>query len=43
MKATETDVIGLDSTVDMEDGKTQLKNDISIQGNVIHFRVQLNG
>lgn len=34
MKATGVDVIGLDWTVDMADGRRRLGNDISIQGNV---------
>ncbi|CAK9151706.1 unnamed protein product [Ilex paraguariensis] len=34
MKETGVDVIGLDWTVDMEDAKKQLGNDISVQGNV---------
>lgn len=34
MKATGVDVIGLDWTVDMADGRKRLGNDISIQGNV---------
>lgn len=34
MKATGVDVIGLDWTVDMADGRARLGNDISIQGNV---------
>ncbi|KAK6934143.1 Uroporphyrinogen decarboxylase (URO-D) [Dillenia turbinata] len=34
MKGTGVDVIGLDWTVDMADGKRRLGNDISIQGNV---------
>nr|DAD35965.1 TPA_asm: hypothetical protein HUJ06_006605 [Nelumbo nucifera] len=34
MKGTGVDVIGLDWTVDMADGRTRLGNDISIQGNV---------
>ncbi|CAI9088804.1 OLC1v1023241C1 [Oldenlandia corymbosa var. corymbosa] len=34
MKSTGVDVIGLDWTVDMEDGRKRLGNDISIQGNV---------
>ncbi|PIN15961.1 Uroporphyrinogen decarboxylase [Handroanthus impetiginosus] len=34
MKGTGVDVIGLDWTVDMADGRKRLGNDISIQGNV---------
>lgn len=34
MKGTGVDVIGLDWTVDMADGRKQLGNDISVQGNV---------
>lgn len=34
MKGTGVDVIGLDWTVDMADGRRRLGNDISIQGNV---------
>lgn len=34
MKGTGVDVIGLDWTVDMADGRNRLGNDISIQGNV---------
>ncbi|RWR93609.1 uroporphyrinogen decarboxylase 1, chloroplastic [Cinnamomum micranthum f. kanehirae] len=34
MKGTGVDVIGLDWTVDMEDGRRRLGNDISVQGNV---------
>ncbi|KAL3508764.1 hypothetical protein ACH5RR_028165 [Cinchona calisaya] len=34
MKLTGVDVIGLDWTVDMEDGRKRLGNDVSIQGNV---------
>ncbi|XP_027170461.1 uroporphyrinogen decarboxylase 1, chloroplastic isoform X1 [Coffea eugenioides] len=34
MKLTGVDVIGLDWTVDMEDGRKRLGNDIGIQGNV---------
>lgn len=34
MKLTGVDVIGLDWTIDMEDGRKRLGNDISIQGNV---------
>ena len=34
MKDTGVDVIGLDWTVDMADGRRRLGNDISIQGNV---------
>lgn len=34
MKLTGVDVIGLDWTVDMEDGRKRLGNDISLQGNV---------
>lgn len=34
MKGTGVDVIGLDWTVDMEDGRKRLGNDISVQGNV---------
>ncbi|CAA0808715.1 Uroporphyrinogen decarboxylase 1- chloroplastic [Striga hermonthica] len=34
MKGTGVDVIGLDWTVDMADGRARLGNDISIQGNV---------
>lgn len=34
MKGTGVDVIGLDWTVDMADGRKRLGNDISVQGNV---------
>lgn len=34
MKGTGVDVIGLDWTVDMEDGRKRLGSGISIQGNV---------
>lgn len=34
MKLTGVDVIGLDWTIDMEDARKRLGNDISIQGNV---------
>ena len=34
MKATGVDVIGLDWTVDMEDGRKRLGQEISVQGNV---------
>ncbi|KAF3975328.1 hypothetical protein CMV_001398 [Castanea mollissima] len=34
MKATGVDVIGLDWTVDMEDGRKRLAKEISVQGNV---------
>ena len=34
MKATGVDVIGLDWTVDMEDGRKRLGKEISVQGNV---------
>lgn len=34
MKGTGVDVIGLDWTVDMADGRKRLGSDISIQGNV---------
>ncbi|CAI9784260.1 unnamed protein product [Fraxinus pennsylvanica] len=34
MKGTGVDVIGLDRTVDMADGRKRLGSDISIQGNV---------
>lgn len=34
MKGTGVDVIGLDWTVDMADGRRRLGDDISIQGNV---------
>lgn len=34
MKGTGVDVIGLDWTVDMADGRKRLGDDISIQGNV---------
>lgn len=34
MKGTGVDVIGLDWTVDMADGRKRLGSDISVQGNV---------
>lgn len=34
MKSTGVDVIGLDWTIDIEDGRKRLGRDISIQGNV---------
>lgn len=34
MKGTRIDVIGLDWTVDMEDGRKQLCWEISVQGNI---------
>lgn len=34
MKDTGVDVIGLDWTVDMADGRSRLGHDISVQGNV---------
>lgn len=34
MKGTGVDVIGLDWTVDMADGRNRLGTDISVQGNV---------